>query len=46
MGKSHVEQLAKEALVLKVDHKPDKSQQCLAITKEGEHHSVVYKQQW
>lgn len=45
MGKSHIEQLANEVLELRVDHKSDNSQQCLAVTKEGEHHTVIYKQQ-
>lgn len=46
MRESHLEQLAKEALVLRVDHKPGKNQCCLVVTKEGEHHTVMDKQQW
>lgn len=46
MGKSHLEQLAKEALVPRGDHKPGKNQSCLAFTKEGEDHTVIDKQQW
>lgn len=46
MGESHLEQLAKEALVLRVDHKPGKNPSCLVVTKEGEHRTVMDKQQW
>lgn len=46
MGKSHLEQLAKEVLLPREDHKPGKNQSCLAVTKEGEHHTVMDKQQW
>lgn len=46
MGESHLEQLAEEALVLRVDHKPGKNQSCLVVTKEGEHRTVMDKQQW
>lgn len=46
MGESHFEQLDKEALVLRVDQKPGENQSCLAVTKEGEHHTVMDKQQW
>lgn len=46
MGKSQLEQLAKEALMPRGDHKADKNQSWFAVTKEGEHHPVMDKQQW
>lgn len=45
MGKSHLE-LAKEALMPRGDHKAGKNQSWLVVTKEGEHHTVMDKQQW
>lgn len=45
MEKIHLEQLAKEALVPRGDHKPGKNQSWPAFTKEDEHHTVMDEQQ-